>query len=130
MRDLKNKQEVLMNMRKIFLPLVFISVINIMYLYGECIWRVVEEKIYKNSCGTNCTASKDGNCYQWEVSYCTSTQKDDVCKDNCSLKECKHWEEKTSTYDIGDCIGEFKCCAYSGPELNASCVKKILYSYI
>lgn len=91
------------------------------FLYSECIWRVVEKKIYTRSCDTRCTKSENGNCYQWDIIYCTSTESSDVCKDSCNLKECKNWQEK-QTQEKGDCREPPKCNAYAGPELGSPCI--------
>jgi len=66
------------------------------FLYSECLWRIVEKKTYKKSCDTRCIKSENGNCYQWDIIYCTSTENGDVCKESCNLKKCKNWQEKTN----------------------------------
>lgn len=91
------------------------------FLYSECLWRVIEKKVYKKSCDTRCTKSENGNCYQWDIIYCNSTESSDVCKESCNLKECKNWEEKTNTTYPG-CQLPPHCKAYSGPDLGSPCI--------
>jgi len=101
-----------------------ISVTSVVYIYGECIWKIVEENFYKISYDTRCTASKDGNCFQWDPLYYESIQKNEICRESCNLKECKQWSENSTIYQINECMTSLPCCAYSGPEPNAICIKR------
>lgn len=103
------------------LSILFLFVFS-SFLYSECLWRVIEKKVYTKSCDTKCIKSENGNCYQWDIVYCNSTENSDVCKESCNLKECKNWEEKQNIEKPHKCQLATHCNAFSGPDLGSPCI--------